>query len=446
MSPERFPLVLFGGSGLPGPGSPAAVYVGDEGENKKEKKGGRRGYRPDGEMEDVVFRVGPVVPSKEKGKGGGKGDTETLLDRCLDNPHDPRCLVGIRPLVEDVGDDDEYGHGHGYAGSGGPRSLGPGPRVGYPSGYGNYGHPSYYGRPRRLLDGPNKPGAELPLPLPNQSPPAGSSRPDGEREGEAGVERDAASSRSGSSSSSSSSWFPSFSGMRNNGSGMLGDTGTVGGRRSGDVQGLWQGLLLVLVLGVLWIGMVLKRKEKRGGSEKAKEVIGGEESEVKRPTALDLPLPDSKLELEVGVAVEVPFVSGDGLQKDNNSDEVLRTATLTPAVNGVLEIPVSAVPATPGTATSLEGEESDGEAEGVGGAGGVMQTKKKARRGKRGRRKRGGVVAGVAGDAEEKEKEKPTTSLVLTSSPRVAPVQTSLVVSDTILGMCIFCPQIQHPN
>jgi len=83
MSPERFPLVLFGGSGLPGPGSPAAVYVGDEGENKKEKKGGRRGYRPDGEMEDVVFRVGPVVPSKEKGKGGGKGDTEMLLDKCL---------------------------------------------------------------------------------------------------------------------------------------------------------------------------------------------------------------------------------------------------------------------------------------------------------------------------------------------------------------------------
>jgi len=124
---------------------------------------------------------------------------------------------------------------------------------------------------------------------------------------------------------------------------MLGETGTVGGRRSGDVQGLWQGLLLVLVLGVLWIGMVLKRKEKRGGSEKAKEVVGGEESEVKRPTALDLPLaPDSKLELELGVGVEVPFVSGDGLQKDNNSDEVLRTATPTPAVNGVLEIPVSA--------------------------------------------------------------------------------------------------------
>jgi len=206
-------------------------------------------------------------------------------------------------------------------------------------------------------------------------------------------------------------------------------------------------LLLVLVLGVLWIGVVLKRKEKRGGSEKAKEVVGGEESEVKRPTALDLPLaPDSKLELEVGVAMEVPFVSGDGLQKDNNSDEVLRTATPTPAANGVLEIPVSAAPATPGTATSLEVDESDGEAEDGGGAGGVMQAKKKARRGKRGRRKRGGVVAGVAGDAEEKEKEKPTTSLVLTSSPRVAPVQTSLVVSDTILGVCVFCPQIQHPN
>ena len=447
MSPERFPLVLFGGSGSSGPGSATAgvVYVGDEGDGKKKterKKGG--GYRPDGEMEDVVFRVGPV-PLKEKEKEGGKDEKETLLDKCLDNPHDPRCLVGIRPLVEDVRDDDEYGYGYG---SGGPRSLGPGPGVG------NYGHPSYFGRPRRLLDGPNKRGAELP---PSQSPPVvlpRSSWPDGEgkREGEeeeegADVEKNAP---SGSNNSGSpSSWFPSLSGLRSDGSGMPGATGTIGGRRSGDVRGgLGPGLLLVLVLGVVWVRMVLKRKEKRGGSEKAKEVTVGEESsETKRPTALDLPLaPASKLELEAEVE-KVPFVSGDdGLQKDEND------AALTTATNGILETPMPAALATPGTATSLEGEESDGEAEdGVGGTAGAM-VKKKTRRGKRGKKKRGGAVAGVAGDGEEKEKEenakekeKPTTSLVLTSSPRVAPVQTSLVVSDTILGVS-FSFHIKNPN
>ena len=72
-----------------------------------------------------------------------------------------------------------------------------------------------------------------------------------------------------------------------------------------------------------------------------------EDEETKRPTTLDLLFgPASKLELEV----EAPLLSGglgDGdLQKDNN-DEALTTAT-----------PMPAVPATPVTVTSPEGEES----------------------------------------------------------------------------------------
>ena len=107
------------------------------------------------------------------------------------------------------------------------------------------------------------------------------------------------------------------------------------------------------------------------------------------------------------------------------------------------------------SAAGDDNEDSDAEAEVENGAGAAATPgKRKARRGKRGKKKKGPVLGGEdvgngvnGGDEKDKEKavdkdleggggEKPSSLILTTSSPKPpAPPTPSLTVSDTILGM-----------
>ena len=124
---------------------------------------------------------------------------------------------------------------------------------------------------------------------------------------------------------------------------------------------------------------------------------------------------------------------------------------------------LSQVPLPSAAGVTDDNDDSDAEAENENGAGApATPGKRKARRGKRGKKKKPSALSGeevgngVNGSDErdkgEKEKvadkdieggEKPSSLILTTSSPKPIALPTpSLTVSDTILGM--FCPFIPH--
>ena len=99
MSPERYPLVLFGGSERK-----SGRFVGQYGygsESRTDTKTldppQKRGYRPDGNDEDEQVVLGGAI------ERGDAEDGDSLLDTCLVNPYDLRCLIGVRPIEDDGG-------------------------------------------------------------------------------------------------------------------------------------------------------------------------------------------------------------------------------------------------------------------------------------------------------------------------------------------------------
>jgi serine/threonine-protein kinase/endoribonuclease IRE1 len=124
-------------------------------------------------------------------------------------------------------------------------------------------------------------------------------------------------------------------------------------------------------------------------------------------------------------------------------------------------LPISRIPLPSAAGVTDDNEDSDAEAEAENGAGtAATPGKRKARRGKRGKKKKPTILGGeevgngVVNGSDEKDKaekekvadkdlegggEKPSSLILTTSSPKPpAPPTPSLTVSDTILGM--FCP------
>lgn len=162
----------------------------------------------------------------------------------------------------------------------------------------------------------------------------------------------------------------------------------------------------------------------------------------------DTPIPPSR-----------PLTPNLTRQSSNSNPPVPISRKSTPLLS---QVPL---PSTAGVAD--DNDDSDAEAETENGAGApATPGKRKARRGKRGKKKKPSaleeVVNGVNGsderDKAEKEKmadkdlegggggggEKPSSLILTTSSPKpIAPPTPSLTVSDTILGM-LFCPFTLH--
>ncbi|KAF9530552.1 hypothetical protein CPB83DRAFT_850528 [Crepidotus variabilis] len=85
MSPEQYPLVVFGGP------DNKMVQDGDKHKDIAITRKPKPTYRPEGDLEDI-----PIQPHDVD-------DTQSLLDKCLINPYDVRCLVGLRALEDEGG-------------------------------------------------------------------------------------------------------------------------------------------------------------------------------------------------------------------------------------------------------------------------------------------------------------------------------------------------------
>ncbi|CAA7269916.1 unnamed protein product [Cyclocybe aegerita] len=333
MSPDKYPLVVFGGSAR------------DKIDGKGKKGGKRRTLDP-----------------PHSGDAGDYSEVETEDDKCLRNPYDVRCLVGVRPLEEED---------------------------------------RYEGRRKRLLDGPK---TQTP---PLQQPMRGSDNP---LVIEVAQGWDAPDNASGK---------PRLG---------LPERDETSGRN------FWEPLVVTLVFGLVsaWF---LWRKAKGKIAKAFQEAILREQRKERAEQNGDVQLLENAVEVPLE---QTPSTTGSNSALPNGS---VKKDTPT------LPLPATPTPATPSldtptplpdtaTPTGLdEGDDSEGEVDGVSPTPG----KRKARRGRRGKKKKPGVVgssnSGGADDEEKEEEEKkPSSSLILTSSPKPVVQQPSLIVSDTILG------------
>ncbi|KDR77329.1 hypothetical protein GALMADRAFT_246698 [Galerina marginata CBS 339.88] len=445
MSPEHYPLVVFGGGG------------GERHGLRRKALGGPKEKDPDSD----TTVTDPANPDPNTDADKDAEDTESDLDTCLANPHAPRCLVGVRPLEDADGIED---------------------------------------RMRRLLDGPKQvqlQGAAGQQPMggsPPPAPPVVVSRPwtgggmeDNDNANDSGTRRplgiEGGFSASGTISSSAA---PSFS------SRMIGHepSARAGGGMGTGVGGVWEALGVTLLCGlvavwVLW-GRVKARVGKAVAEEKAKvKAEEGEEVHVDGDAHAGI-LPDDDGENNDANAtiISTPQLGSESTSSSTSSSSskaanghvpppiqtngtpkkppsiplplhpqtpLLDVPTPTPLATSI-PIPDTPTPNTAASTTADGDEESDAEgAEGQEGQEGADagRGKRKARRGKRGKKKKGGVVlAGGEEDGngkengkedkeeQEKEKEEKPSSLVLTTSAPKQPVvqQPSLIVSDNILG------------
>ena len=379
MSPERYPLVLFGGSERE-----SERFIGQNGDGsgsgRRTLDPPRKGYRPDGNDEDEPVAFGGA------NERSNTDDEGSLLDKCLDNPYDLRCLVGVRPIEDDGG---------------------------------------YEGRMKRLLEGPKPDVQQHTEPGSNVSEGQGSVVVETGRhvdDNSSGLYRDLNEGLGLPDPGSARTWSTWF---------------TLG---SGDAGGgtFWEMVVLSLGLAVmsLWfmwkgskrrISKVLERKKdeiwlkNRPTSNQLMPLIGFDqngtiaEELVSKPDGFDSSI------LSSGVLIkELPPLPLSDLPDLRPSEELMSAPTT--ALND---------PPIPEYADDSEGET---EATGIP----VTPGKKRVRRGKRGKKKKTGAVAAADGNEGEQEKEdSPTekTSLVLMTSPKNPMVQQpSLMVSDTILG------------
>ncbi|KIM41614.1 hypothetical protein M413DRAFT_445589 [Hebeloma cylindrosporum] len=347
MSPERYPLVIFGGS-----------------ERQQDTQEGSKGG---------VGRQKALDPPSSPGGDGGD-------DGCLLNPYDLHCLTGVRPLEE--GDGVE-------------------------------------GRMRRLLDGPKAvsssssiPAGQQPL-VPHQPPSSwgGENENSSENTGVGVPTIDDGSPPQ--APHGSSRWLGS----------ILTSIPAYSSARHSD-GGMWDGVLVGLVFGLVTIWLVWVKAKWRG--EKKKRVKVSENMEVQGETTAN---GDATPQLQETNAEVLPIGNGHP-QQQLSSDLPPATPTLgTPTLNISKPLPDVPIPASLKAAAEDEGDDSDAEGEN-----GVLATpgRRKARRGKRGKKKK--AANGDGGDKDEGE-EKPSSSPSLVLTPKLPVVtQPSLIVSDTILG------------
>jgi serine/threonine-protein kinase/endoribonuclease IRE1 len=378
MSPERYPLVLFGGSERK---SEEFVGQNNEGGGRTYRKTldppRRKGYRPDGSDEDE-----PVTPGGAKERSD-VNDGDDLLDTCLLNPHHLRCLVGVRPIEDDG---------------------------------------RYEGRMKRLLEGP-KPAVQQHAEVTSNT-----------SEGQGSVIIEAGRHMDDNSSGL-------FGGLNDDlGLPDTASTGptariwptwfTLGSDNTGG--GTFEIVVLSLMLGLVSLWFMWKRVKRRIGEvveRKEKEELWVDPQPI--PNVESLPLPH----LQNGQSTEDTKDSTSTL--DGFDSPILSSGI----VKELPPLPLNDPPprlALHDTSTPENAVDTEDEAEMAGTP--ITPGKKRVRRGKRGKKKKTGAVANTPaaddeGDQESQESPTEKASVVLVTSPKT-PVtsQPSLVVSDTILG------------
>ena len=363
MSPERYPLVIFGGGERYGLESEARRGVGG--------KGRQHALDP---------------PTTRGGDREENGDS----DACLLNPYDVHCLVGVRPLEE--GDGIE-------------------------------------GRMRRLLDGPKTASSSSY----SSSSSSSSSMPAGQQpivvevgqQQPWGGENDNASGNTGVS-------VPTIEDGRtpqvpNGASPWAWMVGSVDGESGVGVGGMWDGVMVGLLFGLVTVWFVWSKKWWVGGKKKKKPSFAGEAEETTRVEvgSVEREIGEIKVSGDATAVVEkdppqAEVTNDPPILVNGNGKQLSLDLSSTPNLNLTKPLPDVPPPLTVGVDND-EGDDSD--------EGGLPTTpgKRKARRGKRGRKKK------ATGD---KEVEKEEGGLVLTPKLPVVP-QPSLVVSETILGVLV---------
>ncbi|KAF8955069.1 ribonuclease 2-5A-domain-containing protein [Flammula alnicola] len=450
MSPERYPLVVFGGGGSEAWGRWRALDPPRAGSGSGAEMGGGGGGWGSPEEDGGS-------DAEREGEREGEREREIELDDCLLNPYAARCLVGVRPLED--GDGSE-------------------------------------GRWRRLLDGPKTQTPATQQPMDDGSPkPSSNSSPSGSPNGNPNGQAQAQGpvvvgrpwdERDGDNTSGSSgnadgaarpvlgiegrppSAVPAPPAAHRSWTMLLGSIGGGSGADSGFDFGFGFGgaggsggsvleaLLVTLFFGVVAVWFVWGKvkggwgwKSRGGGGlrdERKMSVLGvlprrgegGGERRGRYTNGYAPAVVERQEEVEVVVVRKVTLLLGP-------PPPTPATPGSTPGTP--LDTPVPDTP-TPNTA-GVGDDADDSDAEGEGGAS-AAPGKRKSRRGKRGKKKKPGAIAASAsgGDGVEKEKEdgeepatakddeKRPSSLVLTTSSPKPPVvqQPSLIVSDTILG------------
>ena len=382
-----------------------------------------------GERHTLPPSEGHQQDAQKKPSSSPSSPHEPDLDHCLDNPYDPRCLVGVRAL------DDTDG---------------------------------LEGRMKRLLDGPKPP-----TPPPQQSMGGNQQQPvivgRGRHSWNAGAtdDTDNLSDPSllrieGPRSSSVHAKFLGFIGSDSR--------NTIGGQ---GIGGIWEAVIVSLIFGaltswMLWAKFKAKlRKSSAKSQDEKKEVLI-------TPTVVD------GNRVEVADVQVKPAVDSSNLEKDKEPTTPKASSSPLPSVDDAPtptvrkepppSIPIPTTPGTPSLETSTPGldtptpglgDEGDDLSDGEGvEAGAAAPGKRRNRRGRRGKKKKPGLANGAAnGDGLEredgengegevpKEENKPPSLVLTTTSPKPPVVQQpSLVVSDTVLGKftCDSSEQIAH--
>lgn len=433
MSPERYPLVVFG-TGSRGKGITKKVFGEDDDEKMLDAPDGGGGGDGDDEEQHASLDSANSIDSN--------------LDACLtlnSHTHSLRCLVGIRHVEEEGG----------YASEGRLKRLLDGPKTqgmiveqGQGLDAGEYGHGE-----RPIVIGGVRPED-------NQSTSPGSG------------ERYQHRSFNDQLHGSWMSWFGSRDFLGNDWKRRGGE----GGRKGGT---LFEALVLALGVGAVSGWVVWKRVRRSGpgsvksesregerkeasrisigsGDSKAEQTAAsstsnGEVDKLENGSLPSPPLPSSnanktfdRVELDLKPLPDPPSgLVDDGGAADNDSSVLVPNGRPTPGL--VVGVGVE------------DGEDTEGEGDvdvpaTPGHGTGVGNGKKRARRGKRGKKKRPAVASGMGegngvvgqGGGEERESrddgdERPL--VVLTSEfKRGEPVKaeqqqrSALVLSDTILG------------
>ncbi|KAF9559781.1 hypothetical protein CPC08DRAFT_637341 [Agrocybe pediades] len=397
MSPDQYPLVVFGASG-------------------KHRMGEARVKKGDGKWRAI----------DAPGKSGESSGSDPELDFCLDNPRSGHCLVGIRPLEE--GDGIE-GRLRRLIDAPKPKTQTLNNQVGsQPMSTGRAPHTIVVDSDNTSTGGGSASAGERPSNPPYlgiDAPPAARPNP-------------------------TSAWM--FLGLGGSTHVDLFGIMSIFILLLSLVAG-WLGVGKVKAkLGIKAPHIVV---EKEKGTENKEQVNGHDESTS--TTHVEVPVSDGKAESNASKArgsngVLPPVsISTNGESADHampapalkkSKAKELPTSLDLP---DPLSTPTVQPDTTPGTAAE-DGEDSDAEgevdagADGDGGQTPATPGRRRTKRGKRGGKKKKAVVID-AGDKEkdkitEEENKPPSSSLILTSSTPKPPVvqQPSLVVSDTILG------------
>jgi len=220
----------------------------------------------------------------------------------------------------------------------------------------------------------------------------------------------------------------------------LGEDGAWGGR-NGSVNGM-QAVMLTLIIGVLSLWLGLKRM--RESRKKGLVPVTTERHETKAAVGLVVETPTSESDL-----IPPPSVN-----TDKSPPQVPEPTGIPNGAPSVTELEQKLLPQANGNGHDYAGAGEDSDREGDADGGDVNATitpgKRKTRRGKRGKKKKAGTAEPVA-EAEEEETAKGTTRedlaepnpsgsaspspTLIINSPKPPAATTSLVVSETILGM-----------